>query len=742
MRHDLLLEALGYAQRLVDILPSPESQTRVAAIWAELGEPARALQVLQAVQSGGYATRQILLEQGRLLMRVGRAREAAEMLEKASSQYPNDYDIKLLCGTAWARAHEHDRAIAMWEPLIDAPRTGVELLISLGGEYFLKDASDPNTASKAFHLYKRAFEIDRNEPTLPARLLLAAEASGRTREAWDLIGTLDLSENPYLRAVPQDKAIPMVKEMMEGLRQRTIHYEAGMIPFDIYARHTPRSAWYLWLSRIGDFNDQWKRGNPTIQPLLVALPSMRTMLQDLQLPRAGLLLDMTAILTIGSLGVTREILEVLSAISCPIVLFPGCSSWLNDEVVRLQADQLPWYRRRYHEVEELLVTARWGVDIRRTPHPDPGHLPEKVREAFGPLSYDIEEACAAAAYYLDDYVEPEQARELGSGVLISSPQALRCLVQKGLILAEDAHTVQSTHPKPFSGAGETPVLLDRPVVFSEQALLSWHEAGLLRKWVQGGEGWPRIIVGPFAWASLTNSVRESLFYRESLERATATRLAIDEFMLLERVREAKPAERNILESGALAEIWGHGLTMLGIAEEHNLAIWADDLFFHLITDPRGLLSDDAGFRRLEQQIRGAFPRAAVVGTEGILDWLSKDGALARDRSAQLIWELFSKGYRVLTLSGVFDWWLNRVPFKSDQLAVPYERLLADLEGAARWLPQSVELRRRQSFIQTTLVAILVGLVNEVWAVSSSTFLERDRRILADRLLRIFERITE
>ena len=235
-------EARRYAEHLVEILPCPESKLRLASVLAEIADHAGSLHVLQEIAADGYLTRPVVLGQGQLLMRLQRPREAAVILDEAIGRYPNDYELAFLCGSAWADAHEYSQAIARLEPLLESPKASSDLFISLGSVYLRKAASDPSLASRAFDLFKRAFEQEPTEPTLPMRLVTAGLASGRSREAWELISHLDLRQNPYLRAMPDEEALPFMRDQTAQLRQRQAQYEAGMIPFATFAERAPRPA--------------------------------------------------------------------------------------------------------------------------------------------------------------------------------------------------------------------------------------------------------------------------------------------------------------------------------------------------------------------------------------------------------------------------------------------------------------------------------------------------------------------
>jgi len=460
--------------------------------------------------------------------------------------------------------------------------------------------------------------------------------------------------------------------------------------------------------------------------------------------RNGLLLDMTAILTLGTLEVVREILEALRPAHCPIYLFPGCMGWLDREISLLQTDQLPQYRQRFQQLQELLQRARAIVEIRNEPVSGDSLLSETAREAVGMIGVDLEHAIVAQAYYLDDYFELDNLAHLPEGMCISSAQTLAALVRHGMVRPEDAIRIQREHPETFGNRADRlePISLNRPVLMAEPTLLAWYEAGLLNQWVQGGEGWPRIIVGPWTWSSLIADATEGLVYREALQRAEATREALKEAMCQGFIQECPAAPVVSMDLARLQEAWAPALMLFATAKERNLVVWTDDLFLRLITDRRGLLSEDAAFRPLEERVRSVFAGVMVAGTEAVLHSLTQAGVLSELREGQLVWSMIAHGYRVLRLRQAFRWRLQQVPYTPDSPAIPYRQLLRDLKQVVRWIPEGVGADRRAMFGRTTLVAIITGLIAEVWAAEVPGFSDAHRRHLADALLHIFEEAME
>src|SRR5439155_1026793 len=108
---------------------------------------------------------------------------------------------------------------------------------------------------------------------------------------------------------------------------------------------------------------------------------------------------------------------------------------------------------------------------------------------------------------------------------------------------------------------------------------------------------------------------------------------------------------------------------LQLAKEYRLAVWADDLFMHLILDRRGLLSAEKELEEAARAVRANHGGIRVLSTEGVLEALAEEGVLEKDRAGQLCWLLFSHGYRGLQLRLAFRWWLNQIGYSSQQIAV-------------------------------------------------------------------------
>src|SRR5207247_4295660 len=137
-----------------------------------------------------------------------------------------------------------------------------------------------------------------------------------------------------------------------------------------------------------------------------------------------------------------------------------------------------------------------------------------------------------------------------------SSELLSKLNVDGLVTADEAAQVRREHPQPFA-VTRAPRRIDsiQKVVVSETALIAWYDVGLLSRWIGGEQGWPRVIVGPWAWARLTSDATEASLYQMALQRADATRTALQEAIRLGAVKQAEDPGKNDEDLRGLAVAW-------------------------------------------------------------------------------------------------------------------------------------------------------------------------------------------
>lgn len=732
---ELLAEAQGYAERLVAILPSPEAELQLAILRHRQGAPDAALEILDRIDAAGYRSKRHLWWRAQTLLAAHRVRDAAEVLDRARELYPEDTHLAASCGTAWAIAGYFERSIGVLDPLSRDAGVGTTVLINLAQALRLHAPHDVDAANRAFDLLRQAFERDPAEQTLPARLLQAGHAAGRTEEALALVGSVDLSDNEYLWAMPAEDAMETIREISERLQQMEALYQGGLVPFSVYSRHAPRPAWYLWIARAGAWNRKLSRSQHPA-PILVDMPTVAADSDFIELDGTGVLLDMTAIVSLGSLGVLAEVLRGLRASRCPVRVFPGFAEWMLRELHALRTDQLPWYRQRYVQLVGLLERSRASVDIVRE-WPDGTTIPESLAAALGPPAVDYQCSAAAGAVYVDDYAR-RRANGIELDAIATSAELLEYFGRQGLVFRTDVERVQKAFPEPF--VDEAARRLDSvpaTVVLSEQALRAWNEAGLLETWI-AGEGWPRLRVGPWAWASLDAHSWEAQLYARALEAAERTSDEINAALDAGNAEECRAPEDEGAEADGIHHGWREGLQVLAAAQEHGLTLCADDLFLRLAVGRFGLLADDPGFRPLEANLRSQHGHVKLMSTADLIRRLANAGAISEDLFLRTSWSMWEQGYRVMRLGGALRWLLREVPYDAGVPPIRYRQLLDDIARIPAYIPPNVGVERRLLFGRVALLAVATELVAEVWSTSADTLADDLRADLAARIVSAYE----
>jgi hypothetical protein len=726
------------AQKLVKLLPCPEARVLEALATDACGETSTALAIVQEVEEQGYQTRRTALYRSRFLLMLGRNEEAAQILEAVYPQFLDDYTLSGQLGTAWEANNDHERAITVLAPFRGDPRAGIDLYINLGRAYLLSTSEHPENASLAFDVFREAFARFPLERRLPAWLMQAGEAAWRGREAWHLVGSIDLRDNPHLQLRTTEEALPLIHQMNQQAHHIHTMYSTGTIPFATLAARSPRPAWFLWWARMGIFERAWSAGASPLQFLLVNLPLFMPTVAPGQRPHRKILIERTALLTWGALGIVGEMLAVLQTARYQVYLFPGCMAWLDEDLTRLEGSHCVYMRNLHGEIVQLLLAARTHVDVRAQPSTDVVPTDEQFQH-LGPRAFDIAEAEQANAYYLDDYCDNEALAVIAEGRRRTSAGLLGILVQRGQVTASEAARLRKEYPETFAvGPDSTTMDFTQPIMVAAHALLAWYRAGILTNWVNGAMGWPHLIVGPAAWADLMATATECRLYREALAQCRETRLLVKAALKTKQVQESPSVPRINIKLGELNLLWQPALEALSVANKHDMAICADDLFYQMILHPRGLMAEEDFLRPLEARVRKRFPCVQVLTTERLLQRLVTAGKFSALRAGEITWRMHQYGYRGLDLDEALMWLLHQTPYQADPLPLPYARLFEDLALIPQWLPVELTGPRRHVFARSTMTVTLQRLIAALWIMPSGVASIEIRRDCADRLLAIFE----
>lgn len=719
------------AQRAYDILPSPEYGIRLAAARRETGKTKEALHLAESIWNEGYMTSSFAFWYTQVLRLEGRYRSVAQVADAAREKYPLDYGLSLYAGTAWASCENFSAARERLEPLVSRQEAEITLFLNLGKIYLIEAATDPAVASKALDMFKRAYELDPTDPSLAPGILFAGQAGGIEREAWELLGKTGLSNNPYVWSVQPDEEIKRLAEKLEEDRERVSLLDLGMIPYATYYAKAPRPAWYLWSTRLTIAQEQWNKGLGTIQ-YMVQVPTGRKVASVEELGH-GLVLDMTAVLTLGCHDTLDEILKSVHVAGLSIQLFPGCMDWLNSEIQALIVDQMPGYRGRFPRAKELIERTRTTFDVVSESSGN-GRLSDEARRQLGILAMDVECALDKGAYYIDDYLPAATVATIPSGTLLSSRTLLDSLASRGVLSHAEVTSIISRFPRPLpSEAAPIVVNADRPVCLSDHALLDWLEAGLLDRLTQGTEGWPKPVVGPYAWQHLCEAATEARMYVAALKVARRAKEVLARGISEGLVGEI-PELPGASSDSATERVWAPALDLIRYASEHELGVLTDDFFTHLLMGAGGLLATFPETRAAEERVRTAYASAPVISTLDLTRVLA--GVLGKERAGHLAWALVSSGFRFPDMEFFVDTVLNEFPYAPAENSVKIAQLLRYHRNLPDALPRNAGSKRdlyaSWANSQSTLDAI-----DATWRNLGCTS-DPARCELADKFLASFE----
>lgn len=736
-RKNVLAEILHYAEQLEALLPSFEHKILRARLLGQQGCYRDALDIVEEVDREGYVTLQTLRLRCELLRNLGRNREVAELFARGQDRYPDNYLLRFQEAIAWAHAGEIDRAATIWEDLRNRPEANGDLYHNLVLVYLQRGALDPGAYSAAFDLVKEALEKFPDRQDFAPLLIQTAQGCGREKEAWEIIGQRpDLWKGPYLRAVPNEKVIEFYSQERKALQELAALYRAGGIPFSAYASQSPRSPLFLWQVRL----HLWRKRREI--PLLCSFPQGVTQIslwtRDSQ---RGILLDMTALLTLGTLNVMREIVEALRRADVKVFLFAGARQWLEEEVGRLSLDQLPYYRERHKRLRDLLLASRERVEIHAEVKRQENPLEEATHRQLGHVVWDVEIARSCDAVYIDDYLPPERRHELPQNIGLFSADLLTALQQAGAVLPNEAQQIRTEHPEPFAKPiTEVSIPLEKSMVLSALTLQAWFDAGLLDRWLQGEPGWPpKLIVGPVAWSQLEEDYTEDEIYKEALQVATNLRAFVVEALdggILEELPSLNPPDLGGHPEARPA--FDSTLSLLQQARDRGLVLWTDDFCARSLVDSRGPLLQDPALMDMATRARHAFGDVRIGGTEDVLHWLENTGHCPRERRLNLLWQVHRAGYRFLDMGEVFLWLLEQVGY--NQTATPIVELLNDLKNAPSIKPPNVDAERFQLFTSLSLSGILSQALRDLWLLDDVRLADEIRKEISAELVHLFEEV--
>ena len=753
---DIAEAAVEWAARLVEVLPSRSYRL----LYAEALYAARHHDdLLTACQDIDpiYGERIVEL-QASALNGLGQISDAADLLTSALVDYPDSEHIAINAAGYLLAEDRPAEAAKILEPRVTAGATEPGILVYFARSLLTQYPRSQKHASRAFDLLAQAYDL-RPDARIAGEAWIAARGAGREREAGRFFAAMT-EEIPHETVRTADD----IDEILRAEKQVFVHLEGGIEALAESMRRDQERAdrlnrlsndhilsygdlfrlggrpWENWTHRTQRFKRLKAEGHavPGTFSILADWPAgIFVQTQDSD-TKAGVLADMTAILTLGILDpdIAQQILSALGKIHVQT----GTLNNLREEKNRIGNDLLLGAQQPHVETARIL-RGMAGAIIPYT---------EKIEDvapnapSLGAYRVDIGAVILHDALYvtdIDDIQEwPDEIRQR----TISSTALLAALNAAGVITSDEARRAAERNPDIFGGweTTESYPRISETLVFREIALMDWVDAELT-----GALG-NRLKVGPWSWKYIADAAehREALVLaHKRLQGIIATlEKAADTGILVEveaAVGEAAhpdggvPPERN---SPSLETAWAHALRSLRTARKHDLQLWADDRFYPLLLGPGGPTVRGPEIEAIREPFAAWAEITPPVSTMELLDRLSRSEYLPPEVAQGAADTLFAQGYR-MTHPILLGYALRqyRAPVKTP-LTSPFQKIVDAIAEIPRYLPDTIDPFHRTGLLRLASAKIAGRFIENVWRAPGLS--EDQRRTLANAFLDALEGI--
>lgn len=749
--------ASTWSARLVAALPSRSSRLLHAqALWREHDDGAllvasRDLGPADAVQAADF--------EAFALEGLGQLSEAADRLVAASAEHPEADRLATNAAAALLRLDRADEAERFLEPRVESGLAVPGVLVNYARALLVQHPADPPTASRAFDLLARAYDLDPRQD-IAQEAWKAARGAGRGREAGRFFvamtegaatvqvetpddveralsqsgpsgftrfaGSLDAFAEAHAAREEQDR------ERREWIdRLSTAHALAYVDTFR--ASGHPWENWTHWTLLAEDRDAKgfavladWPAGT---------LESARHAVETY----TGAYADPTALLTLGVLGAERA--GALLEAAAPVHVAADTIDGLRREGARLENDILV----RGHSPAVGLVdrladspaVVTYDESVEQVAPDDP---------ALGAARVDLGVAVLTGGRYVTDVDDLAGWGDTTRPLALSSATLLATLNAEGWVANDDADRLAATYPDTFAGWGDAEPLdaIPESLVFSPFAALDWEAAELLERLAE------RVRLGPWSWSFLARESQARRLAASAYERLRSTTAviaaAVDAGHVVVVEPEPTPSPPDGLDPEnqegfeAMTDVWSRALQSLQTARARGLLLWADDRFYPLLLWVGGPTLQGAG----TELLRSAFEQAArtfpPVSTVALADILVRLGRFDEASARQTAGTLFDLGYRPIHPLTLADAVERYTPRSEGPLRGRFGDLAAALEALPTYLPDSLGTERRMGFARGAAATLAGRMIAAAWSLPD---LDDDQRgVLADGFVDAAERVFE
>lgn len=657
-------------EELQRILPTDAHKVMVARGLFVARDYNGVVQLLDEVVDSAEPSVEAMQIRAEALMRLQRLDEAARQIaDIAESTADPMYAVN--AAAYWLEEGEAKKAIVFLEPWLEAHPDEPRLKFNLAAA-LIQDRTDiPEEGRKAFNLLAEACGSE--QVTGPNLWFLMSRAAS-------IAGKEEIARRYFRKALPSPSVVVQGKEdvqrvwessgggmvgfqiqgrqgaeaLVEWEQERTSTlnklYSAELLSYGDLFRQSGRmfESWTLWTETA---RKNYK-SNPEMTAIKAPWPTSTRRVGE----KRGLLLDITALLTIWKLDKADELLRALKKEemnphirSDDLELLRGASISYVDYMFETVD---PPYQQLVETLQEHNFLRDFDQkEIERLRQAVPDRLHEHLRASTPDLglAYNLENAIFISDP--QDSLEYDAVSE--EPRIMASASLLGALVGSGL-LGEGEAQAAAEQDERFRGWEEQKDRdLPDQVVMSGFALVDWFETGLLTAfegaWLKGETGWPMLHLGPYGSHHLREQDLEKCTKTQKQEAATTLYAELKQ-LIEQGVVTVLPVEGPSFRKGdslRVTEMATYATKLVQIADEHGLHVWSDDRVIGYLLWSFGHPLPVPAVRQEFVQFRKLYSDVELTTTEELAERLSQSGVLTNLDAEELGYELFKLGYRPL-----------------------------------------------------------------------------------------------
>lgn len=681
------------------LLPTDSSVIPVAKALASNKQFNKAIEVLKEVSPDSSVRITALKMMAHCLIKMERTNEAPDVLIQLA-KLTNDPNHANEAARYLIIDNKDQEAVSLLNEWVNKYPNHSELLANYGLSIISNKNVTKEDAGIALEALEKSNALTPGLPNIFLIMSRAAKIAGDSKKYqeyqhkyWSSIPLMEVNSKEDFYSIDEKMSQGAIRFDLKGSdgikafidwdnefkKALNTFYENDLMSYiDTFARNgQPWGQWIAWTSKAD--NEYYEIDFST------AIKSPWTYTRALDIGSKGILLDITALLSLCVLTETESILRELNDGGIDLFLRSNELKSLRNALSK--PEQVFWdvVKTPY---DELYTTLKQNCLVNNYSHKQWNiyHevVPEELKKRLGNHTSDfgLSISLDKSLFVLDKDDGMNDENEEVFQKLTSSKVLLKSLVENGVIGINEANIAESKNHRFRDWKNSEIIDLPKNVVFSAFSIQHWYETGLLTlekdSWIKGADHWPKIHLGPFG----VNHIRIEAGLVDNDKRVDS--LAAKQLESIEQaIKEGSVSVLPDIEyedDKDLAFFEGanvNALKLMELAKVKNLNLWTDDRVLGYILWP---FDHPLPFQELRDEIkklRRKYSSLNYFTTEDIFQQIHKSDH-HKEFAEKQGYRLVELGYRPLNFQLAVSYLLNN--FSYNPTLPKYKSFITTLEG--------------------------------------------------------------